>query len=82
MNTRIILNIEQSLVEKTIKIASAKGKSLSDFIEAYLKVIATEEDATETDLSPIVKSLKGSFKAPDHFDYKRELSERLAQKYM
>jgi hypothetical protein len=82
MNTRLTLTIEQSLVEKAKKLASAKGRSLSDIIENYLKVIAKDESFTNDDLSPLVKSMKGSFKAPYHFNYKKELSKRLTHKYV
>ena len=36
----------------------------------------------EMELSPKVRSLMGSLKLPDDFDYKKELSERLYDKYM
>ncbi len=82
MNTRLTLTIDQSLVEKAKKLTPVKGRSLSDIIENYLKVIAKDDNFANDDLSPIVRSLKGSFKAPDHFDYKKELSERLTRKYV
>ncbi|WP_373513986.1 hypothetical protein [Persicitalea sp.] len=34
------------------------------------------------DLPPITKSLHGSFKEPDDFDYKRILTKRLTKKYL
>jgi len=42
----------------------------------------TRDQKTSEELSPIVKSLLGSFKAPDDFDYKVELSKRLSEKYL
>lgn len=82
MNTKLTLTIEQSIIEKAKKYASSKGRSLSDIIENYLKIITKEEDAKEIELTPIVKSLKGTFKEPRNFDYKTELSKRLAEKYL
>lgn len=82
MNTKLTLTIEQSIIEKAKKYASGKGRSLSDIIENYLKIITKEEQAKEVELTPIVKSLKGTFKEPRNFDYKRELSKRLAEKYL
>lgn len=81
MNTKLTLTIEQSIIEKAKKYASGKGRSLSDIIENYLKIITKEEQAKEVELTPIVKSLKGAFKEPRNFDYKTELSKRLAEKY-
>ncbi|WP_255297513.1 DUF6364 family protein [Anaerophaga thermohalophila] len=76
------LTIEQSIIEKAKKYASGKGRSLSDIVENYLKIITKEEQAREVELTPIVKSLKGTFKEPRNFDYKTELSKRLAEKYL
>lgn len=82
MNTKLTLTIEQTIIEKAKKYANNKGRSLSDIIENYLKVITKEDDTGKTELTPIVKSLKGSFKAPVSFDYKKELSKRLTEKYL
>ena len=82
MNTKLTLTIEQTIIEKAKKYANGKGRSLSNIIENYLKVI-TNEDADESiELTPIVKSLKGSFKAPKNINYKKELSKRLTEKYL
>ena len=82
MNTKLTLTIEQSVIKKAKKYASEKGRSLSDIIENYLKVITKEEEEKkDIKLTPLVKSLKGSFKAPKNFDYKSELSKNLAKKY-
>ena len=80
MNTKLTLTIEQSIIEKAKKYANNEGRSLSDIIENYLKVITKEDDTEKIELTPIVKSLKGSFKAPNDFDYKKELSKRLTEK--
>lgn len=83
MNTKLTLTIEQSVIEKAKKYASEKGRSLSDIIENYLKVITKEEEEKkDIELTPLVKSLKGSFKAPKNFEYKSELSKNLAKKYL
>lgn len=82
MNIKLTLTIEQSVIEKAKKYASGKGRSLSDIIENYLKIITKEEQPREVKLTPIVKSLKGAFKEPRNFDYKTELSKKLAEKYL
>lgn len=84
MNTKLTLTIEQSIIEKAKKYARKKERSLSDLIESYLKALTTEEDITkvEDELSPTLKSLKGSFKMSKNFDYKKELSDRLTEKYL
>lgn len=82
MNTKLTLTIEETIIEKAKKYATSKGRSLSDIIENYLKVITKEESIDKTKLTPLVKSLKGSFKAPDNLDYKKELTKRLSEKYL
>lgn len=82
MNTKLTLTIEQSVIEKAKLYAKKKGQSLSDIIENYLKVVAKDEEIENTQITPTVKSLKGSFKAPENFDYKKELTERLTDKYL
>lgn len=82
MNTKLTLTIEQTIIEKAKKYALAKGRSLSDIVENYLKAITRDEKKESIDLTPIVKSLKGTFKAPEVIDYKKELSERLSEKYL
>jgi len=81
MNTKLTLTIEQAIIEKAKLYAKGKGHSLSDIIENYLKVITKDEVKSEIEITPIVKSLKGSFKAPSSFDYKKELAKSLSDKY-
>ena len=82
MNTKLTLTIEQTVIEKAKKYAKEKERSLSNLIENYLKALTTETNPKEIALTPIVKSLKGSFNAPKNFDYKKELTNRLSEKYL
>ena len=83
MNTKLTLTIEQSVIEKAKRYARNRERSLSDLIENYLKALTNEEDPKiENELSPTLKSLKGSFKMPKDFDYKKELTKRLSDKYL
>ena len=82
MKTKLTLTIEQSIIEKAKKYAHKRQRSLSDLIENYLKALTTEESINDVELTPIIKSLKGSFKLPKIFDYKKELSGRLSEKYL
>ncbi|NPD45290.1 MULTISPECIES: DUF6364 family protein [unclassified Lentimicrobium] len=81
MNTKLTLTIEQSVIEKAKAYAKDKGRSLSDIIENYLKAI-TKELKVEEELSPLITSMRGSFKSTEPFDYKKELSKGLSEKYM
>lgn len=82
MNTKLTLTIEQTIIERAKKYADIKGRSLSNIVENYLKAITKEDNIESIELTPIVKSLKGTFKAPKNMDYKKELSKRLTEKYL
>ena len=82
MNTKLTLTIDQSTIKKAKKYAFVKGRSLSGIIENYLKAITNEGNIEKVELTPIVKSLKGSFHAPKNVDYKKELAKSLTKKYM
>ena len=82
MNTKLTLTIEQTLIEKAKEYAKSKGRSLSDLVENYFKAIVKEEGVVKSKSTPITDSLKGSFKAPKNFDYKKELSKALTKKYL
>ncbi len=82
MNTKLTLTIEQSVIEKAKNYARKKERSLSYLIENYLKAITNEEYTNEVELAPTVKTLRGSFKMPNNFDYKMELANRLSEKYL
>lgn len=67
MNTKITLTIDQEVIQKAKKYAKNKNRSLSDIIENYLKTLTTKNRGEDSQkLNPIVKSLKGSFKADLH----------------
>lgn len=82
MNTKLTLTIEQSVIRKAKKYARNKGRSLSGIIENYLKVITSDEPHADYEVTPITKSLRGTFKAPADFDYKKKLSKTLSEKYL
>ncbi|MEN8139155.1 MAG: DUF6364 family protein [Bacteroidota bacterium] len=82
MNTKLTLTIEESLIEKAKTYAKGKGRSLSDLIENYLKVVIKEENISVDKNTPITNSLKGSFNMPKDYDYKKNISDRLTEKYL
>ena len=82
MNTKLTLTIEQALIEQAKKYAKAKGRSLSDIVGNYFKAIVKEEGVVNMESTPIADSLRGSFKEPKNFDYKKELTEALTEKYL
>ncbi len=82
MNTKLTLTIEQKVIERAKIFARSRGHSLSNIVENYLKTITTDDQDKYLNDAPITNSLRGSFKAPMGFDYKKELSEALRRKYI
>ncbi|MEO1010391.1 MAG: DUF6364 family protein [Bacteroidota bacterium] len=82
MNTKLTLTIEREIIKKAKEYAKDKNRSLSDIIENYLKTLVVKESKEETRLDATIESLKGSFKMPKNFDYKKELKNRLEKKYL
>jgi len=82
MDTKLTLTIEETIIEKAKIYAKNSKRSLSDIIENYLKIITNENTNNQVELTPIVKSLKGSFSAPKNLDYKKALSKTLSEKYL
>lgn len=82
MNTKLTLTIEREIIERAKSYAKDQNRSLSDIIENYLKILTEKEKKDKAQkLNPIVKSLKGSFKMSKNMDYKKELRNRLEEKY-
>jgi hypothetical protein len=81
MDAKLTLNVDKEIAGKAKKYAKSKGRSLSDLVEDYLKFLTREMETETIKISPRVKSLLGSIKVPDGFDYKKELTERLNEKY-
>jgi hypothetical protein len=82
MTTKLTLTIDEAIIQQAKKYAKRKENSLSNIIENYLKVLIKENPSSETELTPIVKSLKSSFTSEPDFDYKKELTKRLSDKYL
>ena len=80
MTTKLTLTVEKDVIELAKAYANKKGRSLSDLIESYLKTLV-QKDNDKNDLSPNVKKLLGSVKAPKGFAYKEELENVLSKKY-
>jgi hypothetical protein len=81
MDAKLTLNMDREIAGKAKKYARSKGRSLSDLVEDYLRFLTSQMETDQLKISPRVKSLLGSIKVPEGFDYKKELSERLNEKH-
>lgn len=81
MTTKLTLTLDDKIIQRAKRYARTKGRSVSELVESYFKSITDPEDDQSDELSPSVKSLMGSFKAPQNFDYKEILREEKQRKY-
>ena len=85
MSTKLTLTVDKRVIEEAKKYAKEQGRSLSNLIEDYLKLLIEPSSPIhdEFEYSPIVKSLKGSVKVKEEdFDYREVLEEELMKKYL
>lgn len=82
MDAKLTLNIDKDVAHKAKVYAKNEGRSLSDLVENYLKLLTKNSTVEDSEYSPRVKSLLGSISFPKDFDYKKELAESLAKKYL
>jgi len=82
MDAKLTLSIDQNVARRAKVYARTKGRSLSDLVENYLKLLIRDSAIEDYDYSPRVKSLLGSVNLPVDFDYKKELADSLAKKYL
>jgi hypothetical protein len=81
MNTKLTLTIEKDVISEAKRYAKEKGSSLSEIVENYFIFLTKSIKSKEFELSPTVKALKGSIKAPKDFDYKAILNEEIYKKH-
>jgi hypothetical protein len=82
MDAKLTLNIDKDVARKAKVYARKEGRSLSDLVENYLKLLTKNSAIEDSEYSPRVKSLLGSVTLPLDFDYKTELADALVKKYL
>jgi hypothetical protein len=82
MDAKLTLNIDKDVASRAKVYARQEGRSLSDLVENYLKLLTKNSTIEDSEYTPLVKSLLGCISLPVDFDYKKEISEYLAKKYL
>jgi hypothetical protein len=82
MDAKLTLNIDKDVARRAKVYARQEGRSLSDLVENYLKLLTKNSTIEDSEYTPLVKSLLGCISLPEDFDYKKEISEYLAKKYL
>ena len=82
MDSKLTLNIDKDVVRKAKVYAKSNGRSLSDLVENYLKLLTRNSSIEDSEYTPRVKSLLGCITLPEDFDYKKEVADYLTKKYL
>jgi len=82
MDAKLTLSINKEVARRAKVYAKSNGRSLSDLVENYLMLLTRNTPVEDTEYSRRVKSLLGSVALPADFDYKKELGDVLAKKYL
>lgn len=80
METKLTLRLNKSVIDKAKDYAQLHKISLSKMIESYLDSI-TKQDKTAAEISPLVESLSGVICLERDYDYKKDYSDFLKEKY-
>jgi len=70
MQSKLTISIDKNLIDQAKVLAKKKGRSLSDLIENYLRVVV-EKNKQNIEISPEIKKLQGAVKLPADFEYKK-----------
>ena len=65
MKTKLVLELEQDLVDSAERYAEASGKSVSQIVAGYFAVLDSKATIDEASLPPITRSLSGILRGED-----------------
>ncbi len=78
MQTKLTLRLEDQLIEQAKAYAAQAGKSVSQVVADYFKMLTSEKTRTISQSTPITQSLRGLLRKSklDEKDYKKYLVEK------
>ncbi|MDP2722633.1 MAG: DUF6364 family protein [Bacteroidales bacterium] len=82
METKLTLRLNDSVIERAKLYARSNRISLSKMIESYLDSLTKEKkDENKISITPLVESLSGVINLSLDFDFKKEYSDYIIEKY-
>ena len=82
METKLTLRLNDKVIERAKTYAKRHNISLSKMIESYLDSLTREKENDNKDtITPLVESLSGVIELPPDYDYKKEYTDYLTEKY-
>jgi len=78
MQTKLTLRLEDQLIEQAKSYAAQAGKSVSQIVAEYFKLLTTQKVKTNVPSTPITQSLRGLLRESklDENDYRAYLEEK------
>jgi hypothetical protein len=80
MNAKLTLKIDSTVIARAKKYAKKRNTSLSKMIESYLDSV-TQTGSSGIEITPLVNSLSGVIDLPVDYDYGKDYTDYLDQKY-
>ncbi len=80
METKLTIRLKESVIERAKIYARSHKISLSKMIESYLDSI-TKDKKLDIEITPLVESLSGVIDLPADYDYKKDYTDYLIEKY-
>lgn len=78
MQTKLTLRLEDQLIEQAKSYALHAGKSVSQIVAEYFKLLTSEKNITTSTSTPITQSLRGLLRESgcDESEYKKYLEKK------
>lgn len=80
MNTKLTLRLNSNVIQRAKNWAQKNKTSLSKMIESYLNSV-TNQKSKDIEITPLVESLSGIIELPENYDYRKDYSKHLSEKY-
>lgn len=78
MQTKLTLRLEDQLIEQAKSYAAKSGKSVSQIVADYFRLLTAEKAPAPLSSAPLTQSLRGLLRGSklDEKDYKKYLEEK------
>jgi len=78
MQTKLTLRLEDQLIEQAKSYAAHAGKSVSQIVADYFKLLTSEKIKSASNSTPVTQSLRGLLRESklDEEDYKKYLEDK------
>ncbi|CAN5301435.1 hypothetical protein BH10PSE19_BH10PSE19_03360 [soil metagenome] len=81
VQAKLTLRLNQTLIEHAKKIAASRGRSLSQMVADYFKILEdkpAKQNKGEIEITPLVRALRGSLQGNplDETDYYKHLENK------